>query len=103
MMMAVYQVVRGRRVASRGVGSAVPRTLVVGTRCGYAVRSIGPVLRCLDHWWQLQLLVVGIVALISSVTFPIAENLLVQLYHLVRLVVAAAVGHVVPRVRLVLR
>ena len=95
MMMAMYEVVRVPSIAGSGVRAGVACS---GRR--NAVRSVRSVLRRLDHGRQLELLVVGIIALVSIVPLPVSEDLLVQLDHLVRLVTAATVTHLMITVRL---
>lgn len=43
------------------------------------VCSVGPFLRSLYHWWQLQLLIVRIVTLVSCILLPSAYHFLIQL------------------------
>ena len=47
------------------------------------VCSLCSILRSLYHWWQLQLLIIRIIAFLSGITFAIADDLLVELDGLV--------------------
>ena len=67
MMMAMYKVVRVPGVAGSGV-----RTGVASSRRRDAVSSVRSVLRRLDHGRQLELLVVGIIALVSIVPLSVS-------------------------------
>ena len=67
MMMAMYEVVRVPSVSGCGV-----RASMASSRCWDAVRSVRSVLRRLDHWRQLELLVVGVVALVSIVPLSVS-------------------------------
>ena len=50
---------------------------------GHAVGSVRSILWRLNHRGQLQLLVVGVVALVTIVALARAQDLLVELYNLV--------------------
>lgn len=69
--------------------------------CRHAVCSVRSVLGSLDHRRQLELLVVRIVALVSVVSLPVAQDLLIQLDDLVSLMAAAIVAHLMAAVPLV--
>ncbi len=49
----------------------------------HAVCSLCSVLRSLYHWWQLQLLIIRIIAFLSGITFASTDDLLVELDGLV--------------------
>ena len=54
-------------------------TVVSSLAIWNAVCSIGSVLWRFYHWWQLQLLIVGVVTFFSVVPFSIAHHLFVEL------------------------
>jgi hypothetical protein len=80
-------------LSPRGQGQHISLVLIItllgilhgsgGT--GHTVGPISPILRRLDHGWQLQLLIVRVIALVPSIPLPVAHDLLVQdhLLHLV--------------------
>ena len=79
------------------VGLRARAALVVGASAGHAVGSIGAIMRRLDHRRKLQLLVIRVVALVTSmiarlITLSIAEDLFVELHHLVHLMMALRSG-----------
>ena len=59
----------------------------VGSVISYLMRdtvcSLRSILRSLHHGWQLQVLVVLIIAFLSAVPLPGSDDLLVELNHMV--------------------
>ena len=55
----------------------LPKTISDVAMIGHRVSPIRPVLWCLDHGRQLQLLVVRVIALLTVILLPILYNLLV--------------------------
>ena len=52
----------------------------------YAVSSIRAILWSFDHWWQLKLLVVGIVTFLSRISLSVSQDFLIELYDLMYLI-----------------
>jgi len=52
----------------------------------YAVSSIRAILWSFDHWWQLKLLVVGIVTFLSRISLSVSQDFLIELYNLMYLI-----------------
>lgn len=92
MMMTLHHAVASHLAVL--VGLLASATLVIGACTGHAVGSVGAIVRRLDHRRKLQLLVVRVVALVTSVTtrsliaLSIAQDLFVELHNLVHLMVA---------------
>lgn len=59
----------------------------VGAMCSYlmrhAVGSFRPILGSLHHWWQLQVLVILVIAFLPSIPLPGGDDLLVELHDMV--------------------
>ena len=76
------------------VGLRARASLVVGASTRHAVGAIRSIMRRLNHGRKLQLLVVRVVALVTSVaarliTLPISEDLFVELHNLVHLMMTS--------------
>ena len=52
-------------------------------RTRHAICPVRSILRGLDHWWKLQFLVVGIIALFSGIPFSSSNYFFIQLNYLV--------------------
>mgnify|MGYP006891257012 CR=1 FL=1 len=68
-----------RRVTSSLIMLALASTCTNLSLVGHTVGAIRPVEWRLDHGWQLQLLIVGVVALLTAITLTGADHFLVQL------------------------